>query len=362
MKKLKLLPLNCYCFLKIVRLLFISSFLIVIFENKIVYSNTIDQSAQNTTNFKIINGVKKEYKAPEIKGIVKWFNTKNTPINLSELKGKVILVDFWTYSCINCIRTIPYLNDWYNKYKNSGFIVIGVHSPEYAFERDSDNVLNAILKYKIQYPVASDNKYSTWKNFNNTFWPSVYLIDQSGNVVYEHFGEGRYEETEKNIQTLLNINENEKVTKTIITPEIRLGYERGSNYSSPERVFINKTQEFTFPQILEEDTWALNGQWSIESEKVVSKNMNSSIKFHFRGKKVYIVMGTKLSKGISVEAKLNGKPLLLEAGEDVSNSKIQVKNFKLYYAVSLENYSSSILELTSSEPGLEIYSFTSDDV
>jgi thiol-disulfide isomerase/thioredoxin len=139
--------------------------------------------------------------APEFKGISTWLNS--APLTMAGLKGKVVLVDFWTYTCINCIRTLPYVTKWYDTYKDKGLVVVGVHTPEYAFERKTDNVKDAITRFKINYPVAQDNRYDTWSAYNNRYWPAVYLIDKQGRIVYTHFGEGDYAQTEAQIRRLL---------------------------------------------------------------------------------------------------------------------------------------------------------------
>jgi thiol-disulfide isomerase/thioredoxin len=139
--------------------------------------------------------------APEFTGIDKWLNSE--PLSLQQLRGKVVLIDFWTYSCINCIHTLPYVKTWNQKYKDQGLVVVGVHTPEYPFERDTNNVKTAIKRFGITYPVAQDNRYATWTAYDNQYWPGFYLIDKKGQVVYTHFGEGKYEETEAAIKRLL---------------------------------------------------------------------------------------------------------------------------------------------------------------
>ncbi len=139
--------------------------------------------------------------APEFAGIEKWLNSD--PLTMQQLRGKVVLVDFWTYTCINCVRTLPYVKSWYDKYRSQGLVVVGVHTPEYPFERSTSNVAAALKKYDIRYPVAQDNRYTTWNAYNNQFWPAAYLIDKKGQVVYTHFGEGDYQETEATIRKLL---------------------------------------------------------------------------------------------------------------------------------------------------------------
>jgi thiol-disulfide isomerase/thioredoxin len=140
--------------------------------------------------------------APEFTSITTWQNSP--PLSMQSLRGKVVLVDFWTYSCINCLRTVPYIKKWHDKYKDQGLVIVGVHTPEYAFERKTSNVQTAMKRFDIQYAVAQDNDYATWKAYENQYWPAVYLIDRSGKIVFKHFGEGRYDEMEKAIQTLIS--------------------------------------------------------------------------------------------------------------------------------------------------------------
>ncbi|AKZ62113.1 thioredoxin [Herbaspirillum hiltneri N3] len=143
----------------------------------------------------------KSVAAPEFTGVDKWLNSE--PLTMQQLRGKVVLVDFWTYTCINCINTLPYVKSWYQKYKDQGLVVVGVHTPEYPFERSTDNVKTAIKRFGITYPVAQDNRYATWSAYNNQYWPAFYLIDKKGQVVYTHFGEGQYAQTEAAIKNLL---------------------------------------------------------------------------------------------------------------------------------------------------------------
>lgn len=143
--------------------------------------------------------------APDFKGIDGWLNSP--PLDVKQLKGKVVLVDFWTFDCINCAHTIPHVEDWYSRYRDKGLVVVGVHTPEYSFEHDTNNLKNAVKRFGIQYPVAQDNQYATWNAYGNQYWPALYLFDQNGRLVYSHFGEGRYDETEQQIRTLLGLKD-----------------------------------------------------------------------------------------------------------------------------------------------------------
>ena len=188
-------------------------------------------------------------RAPDFVGISNWINSK--PLNLEQLYGKVILVDFWTYSCINCVRTLPYLKEWYKKYADKGFIIVGVHTPEFEFEKDFNNVKDAVKRFDLLYPIALDNNYSTWRNFHNRYWPAHFIIDQNGIVQYMHFGEGEYITTENKIRSLLNlspvIKEEEKVKPEFRqTPETYLGFLRAQNYIPQISLKKNETAEYAY--------------------------------------------------------------------------------------------------------------------
>jgi thiol-disulfide isomerase/thioredoxin len=154
---------------------------------------------------KLLNPLEKPYVAPKIEGIQKWINSEPLLLKTLKREGKVVLIHFWTYSCINCLRTLPHIKNWHAKYKDKGLVIIGVHSPEFEIERNPDNVTKAVKDYGVLYPVAIDNDLKTWENFNNSYWPSLYLIDRNGHVVYTHFGEGEYDVTENNIISLLDM-------------------------------------------------------------------------------------------------------------------------------------------------------------
>lgn len=296
------------------------------------------------------NALPNPYPAPQIAGIVAWINSP--ALTNEQLKGKVVLIDFWTYSCINCIRTLPYLKDWYGKYHSKGFEIIGVHTPEFEFEKNLENVKSAVQKDGILYPVALDSNFVTWQNFKNSYWPAHYLIDQNGNVVYQHFGEGEYDVTENNIRALLGMN---KTTASIkeepsfaLTPETYLGYARAQNYSSPETITKGMPKQYSFPSSLSDNQWALQGSWIIGPEYIVSAFSQASLKIKFNAKKVFIVMGSANGKPILVKLLLNGAP----------KAEITVTQHRLYNAIELPATGNGELQLTASDPGLEVYTFT----
>ncbi len=326
----------------------------------LLYTQPSSKTQQPATS--LINGLSNPYPMPPIEGISYWINSP--PINPDDLKGKVILIDFWAYSCINCIRTLPYLKDWYAKYKDKGFLIIGVHSPEFQFEHDFSNVKNAVKKYGIRYPVALDNRFTTWKNYHNLFWPAHYLINKEGNVVYQHFGEGAYDVTENNIRYLLGLTTmptpaavSKKPPNQRQTPETYLGYARSENFASPESITKNKPASYTYPKRLPKNYWALKGSWTIYPDKIVAASFGSSIKLHFNAKHVYAVMGIN---GEPVIIKLTQKdnPVTLDKGQDVMNSQVTVNRHRLYDLINLKKGQTGILEITANSPGLEIYTFT----
>lgn len=224
--------------------------------------------------------------APEITGITAWINSP--PLTLEELRGKVVLIDFWTYSCINCIRTFPYLKNWYRDYKDYGFVIIGVHTPEFEFEKSYDNVKNATIRFGISYPVALDNDYATWKAYHNSYWPAHFLIDQLGNIRMVHFGEGGYAETERAIRELLNmpaiaIQESKRVGRSI-TPETYLGLDRS----------------------MKEDQVKIKGGWQREREYILATSDESYLDLNFLATHVYLVLGGSSTKPLEIT--LDGKP------------------------------------------------------
>ncbi|MFZ2314032.1 MAG: redoxin family protein [Gammaproteobacteria bacterium] len=287
---------------------------------------------------------------------------------MQDLKDKVVLIDFWTYSCINCMRTIPYLNDWYQKYHEKGLVVIGVHSPEFEFEKNLSNVKNAVIKDGIQYPVALDNQFVTWRNYSNQYWPAHFLIDKNGNVVYAHFGEGDYDIAESNIRYLLGLAHIDTKVATSDTqssqlqsPETYLGYARAEHFSSPEILMKDVQSYYSTLKNLPINDWALQGRWAIMPDKIVSGQENASIEMHFYARKVFIVMGNTTNAAINVHLLLNGEKVVSQKGKDVINSSIKVDAHSIYSAIELNEAGSNTLKIISTAPGLEVYTLTFGD-
>ncbi|OGT46789.1 MAG: cytochrome C biogenesis protein [Gammaproteobacteria bacterium RIFCSPHIGHO2_12_FULL_41_20] len=320
-----------------------------------------NQDKKTLTIQSIVNGLDNPYPAPDIAGIDAWINSP--PLSLQELKGKVVLVDFWTYSCINCLRTLPYLKNWYAKYKKQGLVIIGVHSPEFQFEHTLNNVKNVVKKLDILYPIALDNHFVTWRNFHNAYWPAHYLINKNGEVVYTHFGEGAYDITENNIRYLLGIREQgevnyaEKSYFLLQTPETYLGYARAQRFASRESMAKNAVNLYSYPVDLLIDRWALKGAWFAYPDKVVASSVGAAVKLHFSAKQVYAVMGAP-SHAVKVQVLLNGQPITVGRGEDVADASVYVEQNRLYSLVNLQHGDEGVLELVVSDPGVEIYTFT----
>lgn len=284
--------------------------------------------------------------APELIGLTDWLNSQ--PLNLSSLKGKVVLVDFWTYSCINCIRTLPYINSWYEKYHDDGLVVIGVHSPEFDFEKIPANVERAVKNYKINYPVALDNKFATWQAYQNHYWPAHYLIDQSGNIVYTHFGEGKYDVMENKIRSLLNL-ESQNITLTPpklenTSPEMYFGLSRLENLN-PQQQASNTALNYQLPENLKLHTFGLNGQWQFNQD-FAELYSPGSIRLHFRGSAVHFV----------AEAKQKVSATVLVNGEKIK--QLDIQDSGLYTLFTSDDTSDRILEIKFDQPGLKGFTFT----
>jgi cytochrome c biogenesis protein CcdA/thiol-disulfide isomerase/thioredoxin len=324
-------------------------------------SITISQTPVRTENY-LKNALWHFYQAPKIEGIEAWINSP--PLQIDELKGKVVLIDFWTYSCINCVRTLPYLKDWYKKYHDKGLVIIGIHTPEFDFEKNKLNVEQAVKQNGIEYPVALDNQFTTWNNFSNHYWPAQYLINQEGKVVYQHLGEGDDDVIENNIRFLLNIGVPAKKTDLgplnnpyFITPETYLGYARANEHLSPSLVH-DKTALYQAPQQLSSNAWGLKGSWQVSADKITSTQANAAVEIHFNARKVFVVMGKNTDVPTKVNVLLNSKPLLTNQGKDVSKGSIMVNQDSIYEVLNLPKLSSGVLQISPDQPGLEIYTFT----
>lgn len=305
--------------------------------------------------------------APEFSGISSWLNTSGAQ-TLASLKGKVVLVDFWTYSCINCIRTLPHVTAWYNKYHSSGLEVIGVSTPEFAFEKDAGNVNSAIKRYGIPYPVALDNNYSTWNAYNNQYWPAEYLIDATGQIRRHEFGEGNYGETEQAIRSLLtSAGHSVKVVASDLpdttphsatTPETYFGSNHGQ-FGYPAPNYPNGTFDIPLQQSVPQDQFAFAGKWTIAPEYAES-HAGASITEHFMASKVYMILKPGAGTTNKVAVTYDGKPLVgALAGSDVVNGVITVNSDRLYNIFDSGAVTSNgTLRFTFLNTGTQAFTFT----
>jgi len=301
-------------------------------------------------------------RAPDFTNTEDWFN--GPPLSLAKLRGKVVLVDFWTYTCINCLRTIPHLEAWYRKYHKDGLVIVGVHTPEFPFERIASNVGDAISANGITYPVVQDNEYGTWNAYGNQYWPAHYLIDAEGNVREVHFGEGAYGKTEEAIRSLLaergaaNLGGETKVraqvpSRTMSTPETYLGYARAMGWAEPPR---SGTRTYRAAAGLAPNGFAYGGRWSITSEDATAAG-NSSIDAEFGARRVFLVLGSP-GHPRTMRVLLDGRPIPNRlAGPDVHNGVVTVDEQRLYGLVNLPRVEQHRLTLKFA-PGISGYAFT----
>jgi cytochrome c biogenesis protein CcdA/thiol-disulfide isomerase/thioredoxin len=298
--------------------------------------------------------------APEISGISAWINS--APLSIKNLKGKVILIDFWTYSCINCLRTLPYLKDWYQKYGDKGFVIIGVHTPEFQFEKDKSNVEIAVKKLNLLYPIALDNSYYTWEAYGNSFWPAHYLIDQTGVIRQIHFGEGGYTETENEIRNLLGLSP--LVEKSIappitkwISPETYLGHLRSNSYSPEINILYDQTQQYNYNKSLELNQVGLKGSWIVGPESITAQGADSTLNLKFFAADVYLVLGGNSNEPITVT--VDGEPLKKEyyTKDMDAYGRIFVKEPRKYDILQLQDNKSHLLSLHIPQ-GIAAYAFT----
>jgi cytochrome c biogenesis protein CcdA/thiol-disulfide isomerase/thioredoxin len=291
-----------------------------------------------------------EGQLPSLDGAVQWLNS--TPLSAAQLKGKVVLVDFWTYSCINCLRTLPYVKAWAEKYHDQGLVVIGVHAPEFAFERDVNNVSKAMRDLGINYPVALDNDYKIWRSFDNQYWPAHYFADAQGRIRYHHFGEGAYAESEQVIQQLLREAGAGQVVSDVIdingqgvqqaadlrdvrSPETYVGYERAAQFASPGGAQPDRLAQYQLPGKPALNDWGLEGRWNIGSEQASLNSATGKIAYRFHARDLHLVLGPGADgKPVRFMVTVDGKAPGAAHGMDVApDGSGQVKEQRLYQLV-----------------------------
>jgi thiol-disulfide isomerase/thioredoxin len=320
-----------------------------------------------------------EGQLPSLNGAVQWLNSP--PLTAQSLRGKVVLVDFWTYSCINCLRSLPYVKAWAEKYKDQGLVVIGVHAPEFAFERNIDNVKKATHDLGIDYPVAIDNNYAIWRSLNNEYWPAHYFVDAQGRIRYHHFGEGDYAESEKVIQQLLAEAGHANATSVptgltstsvmgveaaadnsdMKSPETYIGYSRAENFASPGGEAEDKSHTYAAPTQLSLNEWGLDGKWRVGEEHATLAAASGGIVYRFHARDLHLVLGPdKDGKPVRFRVSIDGAAPGAAHGSDVTaDGTGTVTEQRLYQLVrqtgDVKDHTFSIEFL---DPGVEAYSFT----
>lgn len=283
-----------------------------------------------------------------------WFNSK--PLTLKSLRGKVVLIDFWTYTCINCQRTFPYLKSWHEKYSDKGLVIIGVHTPEFEFEKNPENLRKAIADFGLKYPIVQDNNYETWNAFDNHYWPAKYFIDKNGKIRDSHFGEGEYDESEELIQKLLKEAgmpvdkisiSNPTYTISARTPETYLGYSRIEYLVSSEHIVPDKPTVFSAPREIPLNGFAYMGTWTLGKEQAMPSE-NASLISHFDATNVYLVMRPRAGKPGRVRVILDGNV----------NGIITIDGDRLYTIIKLPKEEQHMLKLEFLDNNIELYAFT----
>jgi cytochrome c biogenesis protein CcdA/thiol-disulfide isomerase/thioredoxin len=313
---------------------------------------------------------------PDLSGATAWINSP--AITPASLRGKVVLVDFWTYSCINCLRTLPYIKAWYDKYKDSGLVVIGVHTPEFPFEKDESNVRKAIRDLGISYPVAMDNDYAIWRNFNNEYWPADYFVDATGHIRFHHFGEGGYEESEQWIRSLLEEANHRplpgtttKVAATgteaapdsddVQSPETYVGYERAQDFASPGGLKHDKPQQYQAPDQLKLNQWALAGEWTDAGQIATLLSPMGAIVYRFHARDLHLVLGpAQGGKPVRFRVTIDGKAPGTDHGMDVdADGYGTVSEDRLYQLIRQHGgIQDRTFRIEFLVPGVQAYSFT----
>jgi cytochrome c biogenesis protein CcdA/thiol-disulfide isomerase/thioredoxin len=323
-----------------------------------------------------VNALPVEGPAPSLAGAVEWLNSP--PLTIEGLRGKVDLVDFWTYSCINCLRAIPYVRAWAEKYKDQGLVVIGVHAPEFAFEKNIDNVRKATRDLKVDYPVAIDNDYAIWRAFDNKYWPAHYFIDTEGRIRHHHFGEGEYDQSEKIIQQLLAEAGKSEVSRDLVqvnaqgaeaaadmddvkSPETYVGYTRAENFASPGGAVADKRQVYAAASPLRLNQWALAGDWTVEGERAVLNAPDGGIVYRFHARDLHLVLGPAADgKPVRFRVLIDGKPPGQDHGVDIDDQGNGVVTGQRLYQLVRQSTPAidRDFEIEFLDPGVQAFAFT----
>jgi thiol-disulfide isomerase/thioredoxin len=313
---------------------------------------------------------------PDLSGATTWLNSP--PLTPESLRGKVVVIDFWTYSCINCLRSLPYIQAWYGKYKDSGLVVIGVHTPEFPFEKDEANVRQAVHELGITYPVAMDNDYRIWRAFHNKFWPAHYFIDSTGRIRFHHFGEGDYDESETWIRTLLEERNHQPPpnsataiaatgaeatsnSQAVQSPETYIGYTRAENFASPGSFDEDEPHVYRAPANLDLNAWALTGKWKDESQIATLLSPTGAIVYRFHARDLHLVLGPGGDgKPIRFRVTLDGKPPGPDHGMDTdADGYGTVTESRLYQLIRQQGaVHDRTFRIEFLTPGVQAFAFT----
>lgn len=336
-------------------------------------AGALPQQAQAARPYRSLLPV--EGQLPPLDGAVEWLNS--APLTAQQLRGKVVLVDFWTYSCINCIRTLPYVRAWAEKYKDQGLVVIGVHTPEFAFEKKVDNVKKALGEFKLGFPVAVDSDFRIWRAFNNSYWPAIYLADAQGKLRYHHFGEGRYEASEKAIQELLKEAGAAQPGQAAVAPdapgiqaapdlaqlgsdETYLGYRQATGFSSRERVLPDAAADYT-PAPLGVNQWSLAGNWRVGAEAITAMRAGAGIAYRFSARDLHLVLGPEQDgKPLRFQVTVDGRaPGELHGADIDAAGNGTVSRTRLFQLVRQRGeVRPRTFEVRFLDPGVMAYAFT----
>ncbi len=317
-----------------------------------------------------------EGELPSLVGATTWLNSQ--PLTVDGLRGKAVLINFWTYTCINWLRQLPYVRAWAEKYKDQGLTVIGVHTPEFEFEKNIDNVRQASTEMKIDYPIAVDNDYAVWRAFGNRYWPALYFIDTQGRIRHHQFGEGKYEQSERVIQQLLSESGTGRVGQKMVevdargfeaaadwsslkSPENYLGYERTENFASSSSAVLNKPRLYTAPAQLQRNQWALSGDWTIGRQGIVLNKSGGRIAYRFHARDLHLVMGpTAPGTSVRFRVLIDGQPAVAARGLDIDGrGEGTVTEQRLYQLVRQpQPIRDRQLEIEFLDAGVEAFAFT----
>ncbi|HXW75149.1 MAG TPA: cytochrome c biogenesis protein DipZ [Steroidobacteraceae bacterium] len=317
-----------------------------------------------------------EGELPSLSGAVAWLNSP--PLTREALHGKVVLIDFWTYSCINCLRALPHVKSWYERYRDQGLVVLGVHAPEFAFEKDLGNVKRAVSELGITYPVALDSNYAIWQAFHNQYWPAHYFIDAQGQIRGHHFGEGDYGESEQLLRQLLTDAGAGRLAAAgaplpatgveaaaneaaVESPETYIGYARAANFASPGGQLRDAPRSYTAPTALQLNQWGLSGDWQVEDERAIATAAHAAIVFRFRARDLHLVLGTAdTTHPVRFRVTVDGAAPGTDHGIDIqSDGTGTVREQRLYQLLRLSNPGAEhTFAIEFLDPGAQAYAFT----